>query len=204
MRTLLLIVAGGVPAWSQPVETIVAAARTARWEQPYIARASCGPRKPVQMDLNATTQWNHHCSATRDGVVRESFYYVFGEPARTALLRVDLQPQAGLTLADLRAALSRRFGPPDHAPALMEIGFRPLRFGQPVNGDHWKNGVLHYFLHDNRSASQPLGVRTGVQLVILHQRLFDERARDDFILRVDGIGIADTAPPPTPADPMAL
>ena len=35
----------------------------------------------------------------------------------------------------------------------MEIGFRPLRFGQSANGDHWKHGSLHYFLHDNRSAS---------------------------------------------------
>ena len=93
------IVAGALPACSQNADTILAAARAARWDQPYAARPSCRPRRPVQMDLNATTQWTHHCADTRAGILRESFYYVFGEPARTALLRLDLQPQAGLTLS---------------------------------------------------------------------------------------------------------
>ena len=35
-------------------------------------------------DIYATVEWTHHCSDTRDGVIRESFFYVFGEPARIA------------------------------------------------------------------------------------------------------------------------
>ena len=154
------------------------------------------------MDIHATTQWTHHCVQNRSGVRREFFYYVFGEPARTALLRIDLLPE-GVSLADLRAALTRRYGPPDHRPEMFEVGFRPLRMGEPVHGDHWRSGSLHWFLHDNRSASEPLGVRKGVQLIVMHRRLLDERARDEFILKVDGIGSPDPSPAPLP-DPVVL
>ena len=200
-RLALLLVAA--PAWPQTADAILAAARSARWEQPYVARASCRTRQPVQMDLYATMQWTHHCVESSGGIVRESFYYVFGEPARTALLRLDLRPETGATLDQLRAVLTRRFGAPDHAPQLMEIGFRRLRYGEPVAGDHWKGGPAHYFLHANQSHSAPLGMRTGVQLIVLHERLFEERRRDDLILKVDGIGSA--GPPPGRApDPIAL
>ena len=37
-------------------------------------------------------EWTHHCTDTRDGVIRETFFYVFGEPARIALLRADVRP----------------------------------------------------------------------------------------------------------------
>jgi hypothetical protein len=192
-----------LPAWGQTPDAILGAASLARWDQPYIKRAGCQLHTPAQMDLHAIQQWTHHCSTTRDGLIRESLYYVFGEPARTALLRLDLHPQSALSLDELRAALTRRFGAPDHVPELMEIGFRRLRFGQPVAGDHWKRGPLHYFLHANQSNSTPMGVRTGVQLIVIHQRLFDERARDEFILKVDGVGTVGPPPPP-PADPVAL
>lgn len=202
MRVFAVLLAA-LPAWPQIPEAMLAAARTARWDQPYLARAACRPRKPAQMDLNATQQWTHHCAETRGGLIRESFYFVFGEPSRTALLRLDLRPDSGVTLEQARDVFTRSLGAPDHRPEIMEIGFRRPRFGQPVAGDHWKSGALHYFLHANQSASSPLGVRTGVQLIVMHQRLFDERSRDEFILKVDGIGTADPAPQP-PADPVAL
>jgi hypothetical protein len=68
----------------------------------------------------------------------------------------------------------------------MEIGFRhsalrPTHRGRPLEG-----GGLHYFLHANLSASQPMGVRRGVQLVVLTDRLFAEREKDALILRVEG------------------
>jgi hypothetical protein len=109
----------------------------------------------------------------------------------------------GATLDQIRAELTQRFGPPDHAPELMEIGFRHLRYGEPVAGDHWSHGVVHYFLHANQSGVAPMGVRTGVQLIVMRDRLFRERARDDFILRVDGVGGAD-AKLPAGGDPIAL
>ena len=80
-------------------------------------------------------------------------------------------------LPALEKALTGRFGAPVHDPEMMEIGFRHLRLGQPIAGDHWKAGGRHYFLHANLSASNPMGVRRGVQLVVMTDRLFDERMR---------------------------
>ncbi len=156
------------------------------WEQP--PAATCVGHIPVQMDIYATTQWTRHCHDTRDGIVRESFFYAFGEPAREARLRVDLHPvdespaTTASLLPELRAELTRRFGAPDHEPALMEAGFRSLRYGQPVAGDHWHGGGLHYFLHANQTNPDPLGMRRGVQLIVLTDRLFGERSGDARIL----------------------
>jgi hypothetical protein len=70
---------------------------------------------------------------------------------------------------------------------MMEIGFRYVRYGQPVSGDHWAGGGLHYFLHANQSGG-PMGVRRGAQLIVIADRLFAERQKDELILRVEGIG----------------
>jgi len=150
------------------------------------------PAHSIQMDVYATVEWTHHCNDTRDGVIREDFFYVFGEPARTARLRVDVRavdesPQnTARLLPALERRLTARFGAPTHEPELMEVGFRPQRYGQPVAGSHWKGSGLHYFLHANLSASQPMGIRRGVQLVVITDRLFDERTQDALILRVEG------------------
>ena len=172
------------------------------WEAP--PTAACAPRIPVQMDVYATVEWTHHCTDTRDGLIREDFFYVFGEPARIARLRVDVRSvdespgNTARLLPAMQRALTERFGAPTHDPEMMEIGFRHLRYGQPVAGDHWQGGGLHYFLHANLSASEPMGIRRGVQLVVLTGRLFDERARDDLILRAEGFG----GQPPEDDDPV--
>src|ERR1022692_717698 len=104
------------------------------------------------MDIYATDEWTHHCTGTRDGLIREDFFYVFGEPGPIARLRVDVRPvdespeNTARLLPALQRALTARFGPGTHEPELMEIGFRHLRYGQPIVGDHWKGGGLHYFL----------------------------------------------------------
>jgi hypothetical protein len=180
-----------IPLFGQSAAGMLQRLNGVDWEAP--PAAACTPRVPVQTDIYATVQWTHHCSDTRDGVIRESFYYVFGEPARVALLRVDVRPadESPQTTARLLPALQRvlaaRFGVSTHEPEMMEIGFRHLRFGDPVAGDHWKGGGLHYFLHANLSASNPMGVRRGVQLTVLKDRLFDERMQDALILRAEGI-----------------
>ncbi len=178
------------PLCGQTVDGILGRVGGIRWEAP--PAAACEPRVPVQIDIYATVQWTHHCSDTRDGIIRESFYYVFGEPARIARLRVDVRPvdespeNTARLLPAVQRTLTARFGAPTHEPELMEIGFRHLRYGQPVAGDHWKGGGLHYFLHANQSASSPMGVRRGVQLVVITDRLFEERLQDALILRVEG------------------
>lgn len=214
MRVLAVLISA-FAAFGQSRADLVADGMLARvlkveWGRPYAGGASCGQRVALQLDIYATTQWTHHCSATGGGIVEESFYYVFGEPARTAELRVDVRPEdestettAGL-LAALRAKLTGRFGNPDHAPELIEIGFLRLRYGQPVAGDHWRNGPLDFFLHANPSNLPPMGMRRGVQLVVMHDRLMNERARDEFIWQVDGLGGAPSTDAPaqwkTPAE----
>jgi hypothetical protein len=68
---------------------------------------------------------------------------------------------------------------------MMEIGFRHLRYGQPVAGEHWRAGTLHYFLHRNQTSQMPMGMRKGVELIVLENRLMEERAKDDFIHQAD-------------------
>jgi hypothetical protein len=187
---LLLLAAG--PLFGQTAATMLGRLDGIHWGLP--PAAECTQRTPVQMDIYATTEWTHHCSDTRDGVIRESFYYVFGEPARVARLRVDLRPvdespqNTSRLLPELQHALTARFGTPTHLPELMEIGFRPLRYGQPVAGDHWNGGGLHYFLHANLSAAQPMDIRRGVQLIVITDRLFAERTQDALIFRAESFG----------------
>jgi hypothetical protein len=101
---------------------------------------------------------------------------------------VDESPEnTSRLLPALQRILTARFGAPTHEPELMEIGFRHIRYGEPVKGDHWKGGGLHYFLHANLSGGHPMAIRRGVQLVVLTDRLFAEREMDALILRAEGI-----------------
>jgi len=189
IRAALLLLAVS-PLFGQTAAALLSRVDGVSWEGS--PTAACTPRVPIQMDIYATSQWTHHCTETRDGMIREDFFYVFGEPARVARLRVDVRPadesqeNTARLLPALQRLLTARFGAPTHEPELMEIGFRHLRYGQPISGDHWTGGGLHYFLHANLSASQPMGVRRGVQLVVLTDRLFAEREQDALILRVEG------------------
>jgi hypothetical protein len=191
MRATLLLIAAA-PLSAQTAARMLAQVNRIPWEQ--APAPACVGHTPVQKDIYATVQWTHHCAATRDGFVRESFYYIFGEPARAALLRVDLRPvdespeATAAAMRDLRQRLTARFGTPSHEPEMMEIGFRHLRYGQPVAGDHWHGGGLHYFLHANQANSAPMGMRHGAQMIVLTDRLFAEREKDAFILRVEGFG----------------
>jgi hypothetical protein len=195
MRAALLLFAMS-PLFGQTAAALLSRLDGVSWEAP--PTAACSPRIPIQMDIYATTEWTHHCTGTRDGLIREDFFYVFGEPGRIARLRVDVRPvdespeNTARLLPVLQRTLTARFGAPTHEPELMEIGFRHVRYGQPIVGDHWKGGGRHYFLHANLSASQPMGVRKGVQLVVITDRLFEEREKDALILRVEGFsGEAD-------------
>ena len=189
IRAALLLFAVS-PLFGQTAAALLARLDGVRWEGP--PTAACTPRIPVQLDIYATVEWTHHCADTRDGVIRESFFYVFGEPARIARLRVDLLPvdespeNTARLLPALQRTLTARFGPPAHEPELREIGFYHLRYGQPIVGDHWMGGGLHYFLHANLSGGYPMTIRRGVQLVVITDRLFAERAQDALILRAEG------------------
>jgi hypothetical protein len=191
MRFLAVLLLAATPLLAQTGEAVLARLNGVAWEQ--APAANCEPHIPAQLEVYATVEWTRHCSDTRGEIVRESYFYAFGEPAREARLRVDLRPvdesaaTASRLLNELRAELDRRFGAATHEPAMMELGFRVLRYGQPVAGDHWRGGGLHYFLHANQTNLTPMGMRRGVQLIVMNDRLVEERARDAEILRVEGI-----------------
>ena len=184
----------GQTAAGSAADAMLMRLRDGLWDREYVARAGCDKRVPVQMDIYATQEWSYHCADVRDGIVRESYYYVFGGPARTARLRVDVRPVdespqfTAELLGALRERLTKRFGDAKHDPELMEIGFRRVRYGQPVAGDHWSGGGFHYFLHANQSRGT-MGMRKGVQLVVMQDRLMEEREKDAWILRAEGVGL---------------
>ena len=78
--------------------------------------AACTTHVPVQSETFATDLWTHHCFDTREGTVRESFYYVFGEAERAGRLRVDVRAtdespeNTARLLPELQRALTARFG----------------------------------------------------------------------------------------------
>ena len=189
LRAALFLIAAA-PLSGQTAARMLALANAVRWEQS--PGLSCQLHTPAQMENTATAEWTHHCAETSGDIVRESFFYAFGEPARPSRLRVDLRPldespatTAALQL-ELRRRLTARFGAPTQEPEMMEIGFRHLRYGQPVNGDHWQGDGLHYFLHANQYPG-PMGMRHGIQLIVITDRLFADRQKDALILRVEGI-----------------
>jgi len=155
---------------------------------------TCDKWVPYQLAIYATVQWTNHCSQTSGGIIEESFFYVFGRPLRPTLLRTDLRPvdespELNSELERiLKQKLAERYGAPTQEPEMFEIGFQRLRHGQPVAGEHWHGGNLHYFLHHNQSNQLPMGMRHGVELIVFENRLFEERAKDDFIQQVDGFG----------------
>jgi hypothetical protein len=203
MLRVVLYLLIAAPLAAQTGQRMLALVNRIPWEQ--TPPSACLTHTPVQMDVYATVEWTHHCSETRDGVVRESFYFVFGEPARVALLRVDVRPVdespavTDAAMSELRRRLTARFGAPTHEPEMMEIGFRHLRYAGPVNGDHWHGGGAHYFLHSNQTNPAPMGMRRGAQLIVLADRLFAERERDALILRAEGF-----FGEPTNDDPVRL
>jgi hypothetical protein len=203
LRASLLLFAAA-PLFAQSGAALLARLDGIAWEA--APSATCVPHIPGQIDIYATSQWTHHCSDARAGIVRESFFYAFGEhafgehafgehafgePAREARLRVDLRPAdespetTARLLRELGGILTRRFGTATHEPAMFELGFRVQRFGQPVAGDHWQGGGLHYILHANQTNLAPLGMRHGAQLIVINDRLFAERTADARILAED-------------------
>ena len=120
------------PLFGQTAAGMLARLNGVSWEAP--PTPGCTPRNPVQSDTYATVEWTHHCTR----------YALWGDP-RGLLLRlrrtgtrrplarrratVDESPEnTARLLPALQRALTARFGAPTHEPALMEIGFRPMRY----------------------------------------------------------------------------
>ncbi len=202
MMTLVGFAAGCAFGQSNPdaaADRMLTRLAGTQWSGQYAAGPGCQKWIPWQMALSATDQWSFHCAKKADGLIEESFFYVFDEPNHPTRLRVDLRPEdesvewtAALQSA-LSAKLSARFGPPSREPEMAEIGFRHLKFGQPVSGEHWHTGRLDYLLHSNLNAQQPMGVRKGVELIVIEKRLMGEQVKDAFLQTVDNLGFDHAA-----------
>ena len=196
MSRLAVLLIASVPTLAQTADRVLSQLSSIQWSASCSPKSTCQAWTPYQLAIQATDQWSYHCADKTGGIIQESFFYVFGESTQPVRFRVDLRPEdeAPLLNGELEHALSekltRLYGQPDNAPELFEIGFRKLRFGQPVAGEHWHAGHLHYFLHYNQSNQMPMGMRRGVELIVLDERLFEERAKDDIIHQVDGLGNA--------------
>ncbi|MGA3187106.1 MAG: hypothetical protein ABSF22_08340 [Bryobacteraceae bacterium] len=131
--------------------------------------AACQPWIPFQQAIRAPDQWSEHCVTRTNGLIEESFFYVFDDGG-PALLRMEVHPetQPGVDVAGaLREKLTLRFGAPAPVKEILEISVLP-------GVDHWSSGKLHYFV-------PPIGAR----LIVFDDRLFKEHEKDDFIEQAD-------------------
>lgn len=155
------------------------------WSAPYAASSNCQAWIPVQTARYAPEEWTQRCTARADGLVEDSFFYVFEGATGPVRRRVDVRPEAGSGMEiaqSLERKLTAKFGTPVHEPQLLALGI----FGiGPAN--HWKSGKLHYLVHQTR---------TGVELIVLNDRLFQEHQKDDFISRADVLFFPDPSSMP--------
>ncbi len=188
MVRVILILLVAAPLAGQTAGRMLALLNGVQWEPGPTAK--CTAHTPVQMDIYATVQWTHHWPRRAMASSANPSSTFFAEPGREARLRVDLRPvdespaTRAATLGELRR-LTARFGAPTPAAERMEIGYRKLRYAEPVAGDHWKGAGLHYYLHANQSNADPMGMRRAVQLIVIADRLAAEREKDALILGVE-------------------
>lgn len=190
MRCIAFLLVACLPLFGQSLaDRMLAQLAAIQWSAPYSAKPNCQSWTSYQLAIWAPDQWSFHCAETSGGIIEESFFYALDGALEPMRLRVDLRPQDKSSELEttLRERLTRLYGTPQAGPELMEIGFRKLRYGEPVVGEHWHAGHLHYFLHHNQSNQMPMGMRHGDELIVFDDRLYSEREKDDFIHRVDGL-----------------
>jgi hypothetical protein len=164
----------------------------AAWGAPYVASksAGCQPRTPSQQVFGANDQWSESCTSHVDGLIDESYFFVF-DASGPVRLRMEIRPEppANVEVAQaLRERLTKRFGTPTHEANLMEVGL-------PFAGDHWSSSKLHYYLFQSPIGMHP-GVRGPVQLIAIDSRLFREIRRNAFVQQADVLFYPD--PPARP------
>jgi hypothetical protein len=155
-----------------------------KWNTAYRLTPGSGERicssvSAHPMLLDGLYGYSHYCSQSARGVVAETFYYPVGITSPSVLLR-----RADFRLADgypamsaeveqlLKQKLTRSYGPGTVPNHLFEIGAQ-----LPHPGLSWRAGEVTLFLHRNRHYVAPVGVREGVALIAVRQKVLDERER---------------------------
>jgi hypothetical protein len=165
-------------------ELILARLARVAWDTPY-PESHAAPGETCQLVPPHTTlrrglyDYAYHCLSAADGVIAESFYYpTDDESPRVVLRRADFRladnsPELSAQVEQrLQARFAVEYGPGAEPGHLFEIGAY-----LPHPGLSWLTGGLTLFLHHNRLAVTPSGIRTGVQLIAVRREVLDLRAR---------------------------
>jgi hypothetical protein len=171
-------------AQTRLADVILADAARVPWNTPYQDHHSV-PGETCQLVPPHTTlrhgiwDYAYHCMTTSDGVIAEAFYYPTDDDSpRIVLRRADFRlsatgPELSAQVEQLlQTRLASQHGAGTVPNNLFEIGaYRPDR------GLSWDTGDLTLFLHHNRDAVTPSGIRTGVQLIAVRREVLDLRER---------------------------
>jgi len=169
------------------------------WDTPYADRHA-DPGETCQLVPPHTTlrhglwDYAYHCLAVADGVIAETFYYPTDDASpRIVLRRADFHLSAddpGLS-AQVEQQLGARLAA-DRGAAAVPGNVFEIGAYRPDPGLSWTAGPLTVFLHHNRVAVTPSGIRTGVQLIAVRREILALRARQ---LQVDdAITITSSCP----------
>lgn len=190
-------------AQTRQAELILMRLDRVAWDTPYAAYhaapgETCQLAPPHTSLRHGLYDYAYHCQSTADGVVAESFFYpTEDESPRIVLRRVDFHlagadSDRGEAVEQLiRTRLAVEHGEGEVPDGLFEIGAN-----RPNPGLSWKFGDLTLFLHHNRMAVAPSGIRTGVELIAVRREVLDLRER---WRKVD-----DAIRPPTAEEPAVL
>lgn len=181
----------------QIAEAMWSGLQRVKWEQRY--ERGC-TSVPAQQGLRGGLYGHaYYCRQSSGPAIAESFYYpVDHANPKLLLLRADLQP--AFTYSELSAEveqflirrLTKAYGAPVAPESITEIGAY-----RPDPGLSWHNGKLTIFVHRNRNAVAPAGVRLGVILIAVRDELLEQRRAAQSLL-VTGAG--EPQAPKTEAD----
>ncbi len=159
-----------------------------KWQTNYnAAPGECTSIPPDQFLRSGLNGHAYYCPQTSEEVIAESLYYpVDHADPKLLLLRSDIRPvnpypeQSAEVEQLLIQQLTKTYGTPSIPEKRFEVGT-----GWPEPGLSWRNGTLTIFLHRNRTHVQPVGIRTGVILIAIEDKILERhiaafRLQDDF------------------------
>ncbi len=148
-----------------------------KWQRKYDAasgKCTFVPAQPTsQFGFN---EHAYYCPQPGEDVIAESFYYpVDHADPKLLLLRSDIRPlnpypeQSAEVEHLLIQQLTKTYGAPSIPEQWYEFGVT-----RQDPGNSWHTGTLTIFLNRNRTHMLPVGIRTGVILIALEDKLLEQ------------------------------
>ena len=147
-----------------------------KWQQSYNpASGECNSVPPEQSPTSVLNGHAFYCPQISEEVIAESLYYpVDHADPKLLLLRSDIRPrypypeQSAEIEQLLNQQLTKTYGTPSIPEKRFEVGAV-----WPERGLSWRNGTLTIFLHRNRTHVQPVGLRSGVILIAIEDKILE-------------------------------